>query len=269
MDSIDKNYIELNKNAWNIKTDIHVNSNFYNNEIFLESRNSLNSIELDLLGDVKGKTILHLQCHFGQDSLSLAHLGANVTGVDFSEKAIAKAKELNEELALNAEFICCDLYNLPNHLDKKFDIVFTSYGTIGWLADINKWAEVVSQFMKPGGNFVFVEFHPFIWMHDDNLEKIKYNYFNAEPIVEEIQGTYADRNAEISYQTVGWNHALSEVMQSVLNNGLQLENFQEYDYSPYNCFQGMEETENAKYRFIKFGNKLPLVYSLMFSKPLN
>ena len=119
------NYIELNRKAWNQKTNYHVESKFYDNEAFINGKSSLNNIELALLGDVSGKTILHLQCHFGQDTLSLQRLGGKATGIDFSDAAIAQAKALAKQLDLDAEFICCDLYELPNHLNKQFDVVFT------------------------------------------------------------------------------------------------------------------------------------------------
>ena len=132
------NYIEKNKAAWNSRTDHHFNSSFYDVENFLKGKNSLNDIELKLLKDVIGKNILHLQCHFGQDTISLARMGANVTGVDLSDNAINKAIQLANSAKVNATFICCDIYDLPKHLDKKFDIVFTSYGTIGWFPDLSK-----------------------------------------------------------------------------------------------------------------------------------
>ncbi|WP_370514489.1 class I SAM-dependent methyltransferase [Formosa sp. L2A11] len=131
-------YKAVNKDTWNAKTEAHLVSDFYDVEGFINGNSSLNAIELDLLGDVKGKKILHLQCHFGQDSLSLARLGAHVTGVDLSDVAIKNAKKLANTLELNTTFICCDLYELPNYLDDTFDIVYTSYGTIGWLPDIEQ-----------------------------------------------------------------------------------------------------------------------------------
>ncbi len=133
-----EDYIKINKQTWNNKTEVHVASDFYDNDNFLKGKSTLNSIELNLLGDLKDKKILHLQCHFGQDSLSLSRMGAKVTGVDLSNKAIEKAEELNQLLNLNAKFICCNIYDLPNYLNEKFDIVFTSYGTIGWLPDLSK-----------------------------------------------------------------------------------------------------------------------------------
>lgn len=257
-----ENYKEINKNSWNNKTDLHYNSEFYDNEGFIKGRNSLNNIELDLLGNIEGKTVLHLQCHFGQDTISFTRLGAQAIGVDLSDKAIYRAKELAEITNSNATFICCDIYDLPNHLDQKFDIVFTSYGTIGWLPDMNKWASIIQQFLKPNGTFLLVEFHPYVWMWDDNFEKIKYNYFNKEVIVETEEGTYADKKAPISQQYVMWNHSLSEVMQSLIQHKLQIVSFNEYDYSPYNCFQKTIEIAPNKFRIEHFENKIPMVYAI-------
>ncbi len=174
-----EDYLAINKNTWNTKTPVHLNSEFYGLEEFIKGKTSLKQIELDLLGEVKGKKILHLQCHFGQDTLSLARMGAEVTGVDFSDTAIKEANLLTQKINQSARFICCDVYSLPEHLDEEFDLVYTSYGTIGWLPDLNKWAQIIHRFLKPGGKFVFVEFHPVVWMFDDNFKEIKYNYFNV------------------------------------------------------------------------------------------
>lgn len=255
-------YLAINRNSWNNKTDVHVASDFYDMEGFRKGNNSLNSIELELLGDIRGKKILHLQCHFGQDSISLSRLGAEVIGVDLSDKAIEHARKIASELNSTAEFICCDVYNLPQELDREFDIVFTSYGTIGWLPDLDQWAEVVSRFLKPGGTFVFAEFHPFIWMFDNSFEKIAYNYFNSGPIIETESGTYADRNVEITQEYVCWNHSLSEVMNSLIQNGLDIKVFNEYDYSPYNCFNKTIEIAPKKFRIEDLGDMIPMVYAL-------
>ncbi len=256
------NYLEINRDSWNNRTETHLNSEFYDLKAFLNGKSSLNDIELNLLGDINGKSILHLQCHFGQDSISLARMGANVIGADLSDKAIEAAKKLAFETGAAAEFICCDLYSLPDSLDKKFDIVFTSYGTIGWLPDINRWASVIDHFLKPDGRFIFAEFHPVVWMFDDDFEKVGYNYFNDGPIVETENGTYADRNAEITNTTVGWNHGMAEVINSLIKNGLQIRSFQEFDYSPYNCFRHTNEFEPGKFRITHLGNKIPMVYSI-------
>ncbi|MES2811264.1 MAG: class I SAM-dependent methyltransferase [Bacteroidota bacterium] len=260
------NYIEINKKTWNNKTEVHVTSDFYDNESFLKGKSSLKDIELNLLGDISGKKILHLQCHFGQDTLTFSRMGAKATGVDLSDKAIEKAREFNTQLGLDAQFICCDLYDLPNHLDEQFDIVFTSYGTIGWLPDLNKWANVVSRFLKPNGKFVFAEFHPVVWMFDNDFKEVFYNYFNITPIIEDESGTYADRYADIEAKTITWNHPTSEVLNALLQNGLEINSFNEYDYSPYNCFNETEEFEPGKFRIKHLQNKIPMVFSLEATK---
>lgn len=261
-----ENYLEINRNSWNKRVEAHMKSDFYGLEAFKAGKSSLNSIELDLLGDVKGKSILHLQCHFGQDSLSLARKGAEVTGVDFSDEAISQAKKLTQELNLNAEFICCDIYALPKYLDKKFDIVFTSYGTYGWLPDLNKWAAVISHFVKPGGTFVMADFHPVVWMFDDKIEKLAYSYFKSEPIIEQSSGTYADKNADLNFTSVGWNHSLSEILTPLLNNGLILKSFQEFDYSPYDCFQNMRMVGENCFKFSSLEISAPIVFAIKADK---
>lgn len=260
------NYKEINKNSWNKRTDAHITSDFYDNNSFVEGRNSLNSIELGLLGDVKGKKVLHLQCHFGQDTISMGRMGAEVTGVDLSDRSIDTAKQLASTTKINAHFICCDIYDLPNHLDEQFDLVYTSYGTIGWLPDIDKWATIVSKYLKPGGKFVFVEFHPVVWMFDDDFKEIKYNYFNDDPIVESLEGTYADKDAPIVQDYVSWNHSLGEVMSSLLKKNLEVTSFKEYDYSPYNCFNHTTEIGPGKFRIVHLDNKIPMLYSIVCVK---
>ena len=262
----EENYININRQSWNNRTDAHLKSDFYDMESFLKGNSSLNDIELQLLGDVQGKSILHLQCHFGQDSISLSRLGAEVTGVDLADKAIASAKEIAGKTNSTTKFICCDIYDLPNHLDEQFDFVFTSYGTIGWLPDLQKWANIISKFLKPNGQFIFVEFHPVIWMFDDDFEKIKYNYFNSGAIVENESGTYAQRNAEITQQNVTWNHAISEVVNSLIKSGLAIKSLDEYDYSPYNCFNKTIEIAPKKFRIMHLDNKIPMVYSIVAIK---
>lgn len=257
------NYIEKNKKAWNDKTAVHVASDFYNMQSFLAGNSTLNDIELSLLGDVKGKSILHLQCHFGQDSISLSRMGANVTGADLSDAAIAKAKAIATELNTTTQFVCSDIYELPTNLNAQFDIVFTSYGTIGWLPNLDKWAAVIRHFLKPGGKFIMADFHPVIWMYDNDFQYVQYNYFKDEPIVETLSGTYADKDAPITTETISWNHSLSEIFEALLKHGLKIAHFGEYNYSPYNCLNGMEEFEKGKFRIKAFGNKVPILYSIV------
>lgn len=263
---MEENYLDINRQAWNKKTDIHIDSEFYGQKSFLEGKNSLNSIELDLLGNLKGKKVLHLQCHFGQDTISLSRLGAKATGVDLSDKAIDIAKETAQKLGIDTQFINCDIYSLPDYLDEEFDIVFTSYGTIGWLPDLEKWAKVVHRFLKPEGKFLLVDFHPIVWMFDDNFEKIGHNYFKDQPIIEIANGTYADKDAPVSLKTISWNHSISEILNSLIKNDLTIASFDEYDYSPYDCFNKIEEYEPKKYRIEHLANKIPMVYAVVATK---
>jgi SAM-dependent methyltransferase len=261
-------YLQVNRRLWNERVQGHLSSDFYDVEAFVKGKNSLNSIELDLLGDVRGKRILHLQCHFGQDTLSLARMGAIVTGVDFSDASIAEAMKLAAKMELAAEFVCCDVYSLPDRLAKQFDIVFTSYGTIGWLPDVHRWAEVVSRFLAPGGKFVFADFHPVVWMFDDDFRELRYSYFNTGPIVETAAGSYAGTPGA-AMESIGWNHPTAEVITALLANGLSIQSFSEFDYSPYNCFRNMTEEEPGRFRITGLQKTIPLVFSLVALKAGN
>lgn len=255
-------YLDHNKALWNEKTRHHVDSGFYAQEAFLGGASSLKQIELDLLGNVTGSTVLHLQCHFGQDSLSLARMGASVTGADLSDKAIEKATALAAELKLDARFVCSDLYSLPAVLDDRFDTVFTTYGVLGWLPDMRRWAAVVAHFLKPGGRLILVEFHPAVWMFDNDFTHIAYSYFNKETIVEHESGTYADRSAPIQLPSVSWNHPLGDVLQALIDAGLRIDVFREYDWSPYNCFSNTVETGPGMFHIKGMEGKLPMVYAV-------
>ncbi len=257
-----QDYVNKNRQLWNKRVDVHVQSAFYDNERFLQGKSTLNAIELGLLGDVQGKTILHLQCHFGQDSISLARMGAKVTAVDFSDQAIEKGRLFAAQTDVRVEFICCDIYDLSDYLDKQFDIVFTSYGTIGWLPDLDRWGTVVSRFLKPYGKFVFVEFHPVVWMFDDDFTRIAYPYASSEPFVETQTGTYTDVDAPIELEYVNWNHGIGNVLNALIGHGLTVVSLEEFDYSPYNCFRHTIEYEPGKFRVKHLGDKVPMVYAL-------
>lgn len=264
------NYLAINKDHWNKSTLTHWTSDFYRVQDWLAGTyDSLKAPELALLpANFEGQKLLHLQCHFGQDTLSLARRGAQVTGVDLSDAAIEKARELNALAQLNGRFFCCDLYSFPDRLPQEkasFDWVFSSYGTIGWLPDINRWAAVVADFLRPGGTFVFAEFHPFIWMLNHERNAFPYSYFQGEAIVEESTVSYTDGNKASSTE-VGWNHSLASVISALLRQGLELKAFEEYDYSPWACFHDLVELAPDEYHFKGMEGKLPLTYSLAMVK---
>ncbi len=260
-------YIKENLKHWDDRVAYHEKSDFYDVENFKKGQTSLQSIELEALsGEVAGKSMLHLQCHFGQDTLSWARMGAQVTGMDFSSKAIALARQLNEELNLDARFVCCNIYDLKQHLEGQFDIVFTSYGTIGWLPDLEQWAGIVSHFLKPGGIFYIAEFHPTYYMVDFNSLQLTYPYFNTGVFSEPVENTYADLNAKIEGTEYFWQHPISEVMGSLMREGLVVQDFKEFDYSPYNCFPNLVEISEGRYQVKGFEGKLPLMFSLKMKK---
>ena len=182
------------------------------------------------------------------DTLSLSKFGANVVGVDFSEEAIQRAKSLNEELGLNAQFCCCNIYDAPTMLKgQQFDIVYTSYGVVNWLPDLIQWGQVISQMLKDGGKFVIVEFHPVLWMFDENFSQVRYAYSRKEPYIVE-EATYTDSETNNRQKTVTWNHGLAEVINGLLCNGLQIRSFGEYDYSPFNLFGNMIAEKNGTFK---------------------
>jgi 2-polyprenyl-3-methyl-5-hydroxy-6-metoxy-1,4-benzoquinol methylase len=263
-----ENYLDVNQASWDARTHLHIESDFYSIPKFIKGKSSLNSIELDLLGDINNKTLLHLQCHFGQDSISLSRLGAEVTGIDLSPKAIEEARKLATSCQSTADFICSDLYKLPEVLDAQYDLVFTSYGTIGWLPDIEKWAEVVQQFLKPGGQLIFVEFHPVVWMFDDAFKTITHDYFKGEAIIESSEESYTNQKAATPLHSITWNHSLSSVVGALLGQGLELQFLEEYDYSPYPCFENAEEQAPGIYRIAHIKKRIPMVYALKVQKPL-
>ncbi|KTD57652.1 class I SAM-dependent methyltransferase [Legionella shakespearei] len=262
-----KNYFEVNKNTWNQRVNIHKDSTFYDLNSFKAGKSSLiSAIERKELPDVMDKTLLHLQCHFGMDTLSWAREGAIVTGIDFSDKAIEVAKQLTTDLQLNANFICSNVYDLKSNLEGTFDVVFTSYGVIGWLPDLDHWANIIAHFLKPGGIFYIAEFHPIVFMFDDNMEFIKYHYDNHELIELEIEKTYTDGDATIQGKEYGWNHSLSEVINALISQGLKIELFNEFNYSPFPCFPNLVEGDDGYWRIKGLEGKIPMVYSIRARK---
>lgn len=264
-------YFEINRQFWDSRVASHTQSEMYDVDAFLKGKSSLTEIEKDALRDVSGKTLLHLQCHFGMDTLSWERKGAIATGVDFSSKAITKAEELRDQLNLKARFIESNVYDLPEVLEEQFDIVFTSYGATPWLPDLEKWAAIVNRYLKPGGLFYIAEFHPSLYLFNFENYQVEYQYFNTgKPYVEEVTGSYADPGNPQKGTECFWNHSISEKVNALLKQGLQLLELNEYDYSPYNCFPNMQEREPGRYVWgkDKFGVNLPMVLALKMRKPL-
>ena len=267
-------YIQINRALWNRWTPINEASTFYDVDGFKAGKSSLNAIELEEVGPVQGKTLLHLQCHFGLDSLSWVRQGAVVTGVDFSETAIDLARNLRRETDLAAEFICCNLFDLPKLLKRSFDVVFTSYGVLSWLSDLDQWASIAADFLKPGGVFYIVEFHPLATTLNEEGTALAYPYLNTgTPIKETLHGCYSHPEGNFKADSVEWSHGLGEVVTTLLKAGLQLEFLHEFDHAPYGCFPFTKKTAPSRYEANSqetiTGDKtgIPLLFSIRARKP--
>lgn len=265
-------YVKNNQQMWDQRAGVHVKSEFYDVAGFKAGKSSLNPIEMDeIAGEVAGRDLLHLQCHFGMDTLSLARLGANVTGVDFSGEAIKTARQLNEDLGMDARFIQSDIMTLEENLTGQFDIVFTSYGVLCWLPNIKRWAEVVAHFLKPGGIFFIAEMHPFGYVFNDEIEvpvlQAYYPYFyKPEPLSFAPEGTYADKNAEIFHPSYEWQHSLGFIITSLIEAGLRIEYLHEFDYTVYQQFPFLVQGENQLYTLPEGMPPVPLLFSLRATK---
>lgn len=263
-------YSEKNKKLWNELTPIHERSAFYDVEGFKRGKCTLKSIELEEVGDVSGKFLLHLQCHFGLDTLSWARLGATATGVDLAEASVTLARSLSRETGIKADFICSDIYDLPNVLKGEFDIVFTSWGVLPWLSDLKRWAEIIARFLKPDGIFYMVEGHPFITVFDDSedateLEVIHSYFHKPEPTKWEWQGSYADGNARVLHPSYEWSHSIGDVINSLIQAGLRIEYIHEFPVICWQALPFMEESKPGSWRLK--GDRIPLTFSLKATKP--
>lgn len=260
-------YLEANQKLWNTRTGIHVKSDFYNLPAFMKGETSLRNIELEELGSVEGKSLLHLQCHFGQDTLSFSRMGANATGLDFSEEALNAGRNLAKELGLDTQFVQSDVLNIGNKLNRQYDIVFTSYGVLGWLPDLTAWAASVSRHLKAGGTFYIVEFHPFYNVLNEKGE-FHYNYFfSTTPDLDIAEHTYTDGEKHEKLDEYWWNHSLSDVINALLGEGLEMEFMHEYPYLTYKLAKDMLEIEPGRWVFPHLKESIPYIFSMKWKKP--
>lgn len=259
-------YLDNNRSLWDGWTRLHAPSKLYDLEGFKAGNSTLKPLEIEEVGDVAGKSLLHLQCHFGQDTLSWARRGARVTGADFSGEAIRLARSLAADLQLPADFVCSNLYDLPTALPgAQFDIVFTSYGVLSWLPDLDAWAGVAAHFLKPGGFFYVAEFHPFLFMLDDDGRTLAYPYFRANaPVKLRATGSYAAPDAKwFTHTEYNWPHSLGEIVSAVTRAGLRLDFLHEFDYAWHAAaFSELEEFEPGKGRLKNWPINPPLMFSL-------
>ena len=264
-----------NQQLWDAWTAVHATDDFYDLERFRAGGIRLRPYEIELVGDVAGRSLLHLQCHFGIDTLSWARLGARVTGADFSPAAVELARSLAIELGFpDARFVLSNLYDLPDALDGQFDVVYTSRGVLGWLPDIAGWARVVAHFLAPGGTFFITEAHPVQQaLEDEGVApgelRLRYPYFeHREPITFAVKGSYADRDAEVGEQTEhGWGHGLGEIVTALIDAGLQIEKLVEHPFLDWKVDYLVEDTDGLWRLPADSDGELPLMFSLRATKP--
>lgn len=265
--------MQLNREMWDAWADLHYQSEFYGVDAFCRGKSTLPTYDVEGVGPVRGARLLHLQCHFGMDTLSWARLGAEVTGLDFSGRAIALARRLAERCGLSAEFVEANVYDAPEVLGgARFSAVVATAGVIAWLPDLKRWGRVVADVLAPGGVFYLREFHPVSYVFgedskDPHAPVLRYPYFSTgEAIRLTGAGSYAEPGAAVRTTSCEWAHPLAEVIQALLEAGLILEFMREYPFTTYRSFPWLEEGTDGNWRWPGNQSPLPLMYALRVRK---
>jgi SAM-dependent methyltransferase len=273
-----QDYREVNRASWDDRVAAHAASPDYAVSRFTEDPSFLSgvvSFDVPRLGDIAGLDTVHLQCHIGTDTVSLARLGARMTGLDFSAPALEQGRRLAKAAGVDVEFVESDLYGAPDALGReRFDLVFTGIGALCWLPDVRRWAEVVAGLLRPGGRLFIREGHPVLWSladpRPDGLLVLEFPYFEqSEPVVWDEGGTYVETDAVFTHNvTHEWNHGLGEIVSAVLAAGLELTSLEEHDSVPWNALPGqMTEIGGGEYRLGDRPERLPHSYTLQARRP--
>lgn len=263
--------LRANRRLWDERARAHYRSAFYDVEGFRRGATRLHRIELEEIGPVAGRDLLHLQCHFGLDTLSFARLGARVTAVDFSDAVIEPARALAAELGLDARFICADVLDLPASLTESFDIVYTSRGVLSWIPDLARWAAGIARCHWPGGLFYIFESHPVVGTLDDEATtlRLRYPYFSrGAPERDKVEGSYADRDLRFKERfQYEWSHSLGEVITSLAVAGLRIEFVHEFPFTFYEQVPWLVERDGEWWLPKRMKGELPLSFSLAARRP--
>jgi SAM-dependent methyltransferase len=267
---------EINRANWDERAPAHAQSPGYARQRFIDDSSFLSAVvrfDVPLLGDIRGLRGVHLQCHIGTDTISLARLGATMTGVDFSPASLVEARRLSDELRAGVEFVEADVYDAVGALGgRTFDLVFTGIGALCWLTSVSRWAAVVAALLEPGGRLFMREGHPMMWSlderHTDALV-VEYDYFERpEPMVFDEQGTYVE--TDVNFDTTithVWNHGLGEIVTALLDVGMELTGLVEHDSVPWEALPGqMEKTTEKEWRLRDRPWRLPHSYTLQAVK---
>lgn len=270
-----KNYFEANRRNWNERAIVHAKSETYDLQAFVSDPTHLSDVvafDQRYLGNLTGLSAVHLQCHIGSDTLSLARLGANVSGLDQSDASLDAARALFQSTKTKGQFVLANLYDAVDSLDTQFDLVYTGVGALNWLPDIKQWAQVVANLLKPGGRLYLREGHPMLWSLEDTTDgtlHVHYPYFETEEPMEFDEATTYTSPAAVINNTrmYEWNHGLGEIVSAIMAAGLTLTTLDEHDGLEWQMFPHMVK-EGTQYKLPPEQRALvPLMYTLMASKP--
>ena len=255
---------------WNDRVAAHLASPGYDVEGFVVNPRRIgNAVSLDReeLGDVRGRSLLHLQCHIGLDTLSWARLGAQVTGLDFSPRAVEAAREISRRAQTPGRFVVADVYDAPDALDETFDIVYASEGVLCWLPDVAAWARVLAHLTRPGGTAYIRDGHPVFHAldHDrqDGRLEIVGSYFEGPAQRYDEPGTYVETNVPIEH-TVNyeWDHGLGEIVNAFVDAGFRIESLREYPISSYRALPSMVKGRDGWWRLPGQSGQVPSMFSI-------
>ncbi|MEV0269223.1 class I SAM-dependent methyltransferase [Hamadaea sp. NPDC050747] len=264
--------IAVNRANWDERAPAHAQSPDYNVADFAADPAYLSEVvrfDVPRLGDIAGLRGVHLQCHIGTDTVSLARLGARMTGLDFSPAALVEARALAKAAGAEVDFVESDVYAAADVLPNgEFDLVFTGIGALCWLPDVRRWAAVVARLLKPGGRLFLREGHPMLWAlneHTTDGIQVTYPYFEtAEPLVFDEPGTYVATETQLAHNVShSWNHGLGEIVSALLAEGMRLTMLEEHDSVPWKALlEGMVSDEHGEWRLAEHRERVPMSYTL-------
>lgn len=267
---------QVNRALWDERAPAHAGSSDYAVSELIGDPEALSGVvrfDLPRLGDIRGKRGVHLQCHIGTDTVSLARLGAHMTGLDFSAASIGIARDIAAQAGLDVDYIESDVYSAADVLgENRFDLVYTGVGALVWLPDIHRWAGVVAALLRPGGRLFVREGHPVLWAVDEqrtDVITLAYPYFeHAEPMRFDASETYVETDAVFANtESREWNHGVGEIITALLDAGLRLTMFVEHDSVPWEALPGRMHNVDGQWRLDEHGDRLPLSYTLQAVKP--
>lgn len=259
----------VNRRYWDEAVAIHAASRFYDVDGFIAGASSLNELERAELGSVAGLKILHLQCHFGMDSLDLVRRGARVTGVDYSPAALRQARDLARRCGLKARFLQANVCDPTADVGDGYDMVFTSWGVLGWLPDLGAWGRLIARALRPGGRFVIVEQHPAVHWFDDEATataalSLRHDFQGTgAPELYDEPGTYADRAATMeNTKEYFWRHTLADILGALIGADLTIASYREHDSIVWPALPQLRRDEGQVWRMPPGRPRIPLSFSL-------